>query len=304
MSKEIIINIPSNLYLYGQQLKLNGSKKKVKILVGLGMLNSENELSINLPLDFLMVIESLKIIRELFKSHNIFFYITIWIGDKNAEIILKEKNLFTKDIENLWNSTREIYSTKIKKIMKNTGFEENNWDMFYGTILYENGDYRDYCNKLSESTKFLNTSSSYSREQLFVMHYYKNSKGYDFRLSWCKARKEHKNYNERDEKGCDNEYIETFQQNPIPSIYIKNGFKLSDDMGGLGVGVPYSYFYSEIGKRIPLEEKISLEDIKFFLDNLNEKNLKKYNDIYGKEKKEKESLSEAILRKILEVLKD
>lgn len=300
------IEIPSDIFFQGgQTLEINGSKRNFKILVGIGMLNSEDELSINLPLDFLMIIESLKKLKELFKSNNLSLYITIWIGDKNAEIILKEKNLFSEENKKIWNSTRHTYFSKIKNIMKNSGFEENDWNIFFGSDLYEDEEYKAYCAKLSENTKFLDDTTCYSKEQLFVMHYYKNLKRYDYRLSWSKNHKKHRNYNERDEKGCDNEYIETFNQQPIESIFIKNGFKLSDDMGGgLGVAVPYSYFPSELGKRIPLDENTSLDDIKLFLSYLNGRNIKKYENIYGKNKPKNEDLSEAILRKIVTVLKE
>jgi hypothetical protein len=305
MQKETKINIPSNIFFQGGQiLKIDNSKRQFKILVGLGMLNSEDELSINLPLDFLMIIESLKILKALFESKNLSLYITIWIGDKNAEIILKEKKLFSEENKKLWNCTRHTYYSKIKKIMKNSGFEENDWNIFFGSDLYENEEYKAYCAKLSENTKFLDDTTCYSKEQLFVMYYYKNLKGYDYRLSWSKNHKKHRNYNERDEKGCDNEYIETFNQQPIESIFIRNGFKLSDDMGGLGVAVPYSYFPSELGNRIPLDENTSLDDITLFLSYLNDKNIKKYESIYGKDKLENENLSEAILRKIVTILKE
>ena len=126
------IKIPSDiLFQGGQTLKINDSKRNFKILVGIGMLNSEDELSINLPLDFLMIIESLKILKALFESKNLSLYITIWIGDKNAEIILKKKNLFSEENKKIWNSTRHIYYSKIKKIMKNSGFEENDWNIFF-----------------------------------------------------------------------------------------------------------------------------------------------------------------------------
>lgn len=305
MKKETEINIPSNIFFQGSQnLKIDNSKTKFKILVGLGMLNSESELSVNLPLDFLMIIESLKILKALFESKNLTLFITIWIGDKNAEIILKEKKLFSEENKKIWNSTKHIYYSKIKKIMKNSGFEENDWNIFYGSDLYENEEYRAYCSKLAENNKFLEDTTCYSKEQLFVMHYYKNYKQYDFRLSWSKNHKKHRNYNERDEKGCDDEYLETFNQQPIESIFIRNGFKLSDDMGGLGVAVPYSYFPSELGNRIPLDENVSLDDIELFLSYLNEKNIKKYESIYGDDKLKNESLSEAILRKIVTILKE
>lgn len=305
MQKKENITLPSNIFFQGGQvLKIDNSKRNYKILVGIGMLSSEDELSINLPLDFLMIIESLKILKESFESNNLSLYITIWIGDKNAEIILKEKNLFTEENKKIWNSTRHTYYSKIKKIMKNSGFEENDWNIFFGSDLYKNEEYKAYCAKLSENTKFLDDTTCYSKEQLFVMHYYKNLKRYDYRLSWSKNHKKHRNYNERDEKGCDNEYIETFNQQPIESIYIRNGFKLSDDMGGLGVAVPYSYFPSELGRRIPLDESTSLEDITLFLSYLNERNTKKYENIIGKDKLKNDNLSEAIHRKIVNILKE
>lgn len=100
------IKIPSsNKYLFEQNIKIPDSKKEVKILVGLGMLNSNNELSIDLPLDILIVIESLKILKSLLISENITLYITIWIGDKNAEIFLKEKKMFTESNKELWRTT-------------------------------------------------------------------------------------------------------------------------------------------------------------------------------------------------------
>ena len=140
------IKIPSDiLFQGGQTLKINDSKRNFKILVGIGMLNSEDELSINLPLDFLMIIESLKILKALFESKNLSLYITIWIGDKNAEIILKKKNLFSEENKKIWNSTRHTYYGKIKKIMKNSGFEENDWNIFFGSDLYENEEYKAYC---------------------------------------------------------------------------------------------------------------------------------------------------------------
>ena len=77
----------------------------------------------------------------------------------------------------------------------------------------------------------------------------------------------------------DNEYLETFKEDPLVSIYYHNGFKLSDDEGGLGVAVPYSYFPSEINKRIPLNENISfdeIEDFSLIWVKKKKKNFKKY----------------------------
>ena len=70
MQKQENITLPSNIFFQGGQvLKIDNSKSNYKILVGIGMLSSEDELSINLPLDFLMIIESLKILKESFESN-------------------------------------------------------------------------------------------------------------------------------------------------------------------------------------------------------------------------------------------
>ena len=81
------IIIPSNdKYLFGQTIEIDDLKNEIKILVGIGMLNSNDELSINIPLDFLMIVESLLTIKSLLEKKNKTLFITIWIGDKNAEI--------------------------------------------------------------------------------------------------------------------------------------------------------------------------------------------------------------------------
>jgi len=298
------IKIPrSNKYLFEQNIEIPYSKKEVKILVGLGMLNSNNELSIDLPLDILIVIESLKSLKSLLILENISLYITIWIGDKNAEILLKEKNLFTEKNKELWSSTKKLYCEKIYKLMKKNGFAQENWDFFFGSDLYEEDEYQSHCKMISENVKFLQNTTSYSKEQLLVMNYFKKKKDYDFRLSWKKKDKTNRNYNDRDEKGMDDEYLETFKEEPLVSIYYHNGFKLSDDEGGLGVAVPYSYFPSEINKRIPLNQNISLDEIEDFFLNLSEKNEKKFQEIFGNGKNSEESLPEFIFHKIALLLK-
>ena len=298
------ITIPSNdKYLFPQTIELDEVKNEIKILVGIGMLNSNDELSVNIPLDFLMIVESLKIIRTLLESKNKSLFITVWIGDKNAEILLKEKNKFNDENKNIWERTKKIYKEKAKKILENSGFDKNKINYFYGTELFENEEYKTYCQNLSAVTKFSSDITSYSIEQLYVMHYYKNKLGYDFRLSWTKKNKPSKNYNDRDEKGIDIQYQESFGESPMNSIYFKHGLKLADGLGGLGVAVPYSFFPSEKDQRIPFDSNISLEQIEYFFENLNEKNLKKFESLYGKGKKSEESLSEFIHNKIIHLLK-
>lgn len=187
--------------------------------------------------------------------------------------------------------------------MNNNGFAQDKWDFFFGSDLYKDNDYQSYCKMICENIEFSQKSTSYSKEQLLVMNYYKKKKNYDFRLSWKKKDKTNRNYNDRDEKGIDNEYLETFKEDPLVSIYYQNGFKLSDDEGGLGVAVPYSFFPSEIHKRIPLNEKISLDEIEDFFLSLNEKNERKFLEIYGNGKKSDESLPEFIFHKITLLLK-
>jgi len=304
MSKiEISIPSSSNKYLFDKKFEIDATKSEIKILVGIGMLNSNDELSINIPLDFLLIVESLNIIKKLLESKNKSLHITVWFGDKNAEIALKEKNIFTEENQKIFESTKDIYKTNISKIFERSGFDKNKINYFYGTELYKNNDYRTYCENLSSTTKFSNEITSYSIEQLYVMHYYKNILGYDLRLSWTKKDKPSKNYNDRDEKGIDIQYEESFNEKPMASIYFRHGFKLLDSQGGLGVAVPYSYFPSEINQRIPLDSNISLEQIEDFFDSLNEKNKKKFENLYAKGKKSDESLAEFILHKILYLLK-
>ena len=267
------------------------------------MLNSNDELSIDIPLDFLMIIESLKIISSLLSSKNKQLYITIWYGDKNAEILLKEKEKFTEENKKIWESTKEKYKNKINKIFENSGFDKETIDYFYGSELYNNNEYRAYCEDLSNTVQFSDTITSYSVEQLYVMHYFKHKKDYDLRLSWAKNNQPSKHYNDRDEKGIDIQYEETFREKPMKSIYFKHGLKLSDNLGGLGVAVPYSFFPSEINQRIPFDLNVSVEQIEDFLDGLNEKSCKKFEKLYASGKKAEESLAEFIFRKIAFLLK-
>ena len=294
---------PNDKYLFGQTIELEDSKEEIKILVGIGMLNSNDELSVNIPLDFLMIVESLKEIKSLLEAKNKSLFITIWIGDKNAEILLKEKNKFNEENKKIWNNTKKIYKEKAMKILEKSGFDKNKINYFFGSDLFEKEEYKSYCQNLSSITNFSYDITSYSIEQLYVMHYYKNKLGYDFRLSWTKENKPSKNYNDRDEKGIDIQYKERFGEEPMNSIYFKHGLKLLDGQGGLGVAVPYSFFPSEKDQRIPFDSDISLEQIEYFFECLNEKNLKKFESLYAKEMKSDEKLSEYIYHKIINLLK-
>ena len=300
----IEIAIPSsNKYLFKQRIKINDSKSEIKILVGIGMLNSNDELSINIPFDFTMIIESLKTLSELLEKKNKQLYITIWFGDKNAEILLKEKEKFTEENKKIWDSTKEKYKETISKIFANSGFDVNKIDYFYGSDLYNEEDYRAYCENLSKTTKFEDNITSYSIEQLYVMHYFKNKLGYDLRLSWAEKYKQNKNYNDRDEEGIDKQYEESFNEKPMTSVYFKHGLKISDSEGGLGIAVPYSFFPSEIGKRIPFDSNVTLEQIEDFFESLNEKSRRKFEDLYTSGKENGESSAEYIFHKIISLLK-
>ena len=300
----IEIAIPSsNKYLFKQRIKINDSKSEIKILVGIGMLNSNDELSINMPFDFLMIIVSLMTLSELLEKKNKQLYITIWFGDKNAEILLKEKEKFTEENKKIWDSTKEKYKETISKIFANSGFDVNKIDYFYGSDLYNEEDYRAYCENLSKTTKFEDNITSYSIEQLYVMHYFKNKLGYDLRLSWAEKYKQNKNYNDRDEEGIDKQYEESFNEKPMTSVYFKHGLKISDSEGGLGIAVPYSFFPSEIGKRIPFDSNVTLEQIEDFFESLNEKSRRKFEDLYTSGKENGESSAEYIFHKIISLLK-
>lgn len=294
---------PNDNYLFEQTIEIEKSKNEIKILLGIGMLNSKDELSINIPFDFLMVVESFKTIKSLLESYNKTLYITIFIGDKNAEIYLQEKNKFNDENKIIYESTKKIIKEKISKILENSGFDKNKITYLYGSELFNNKDYRTYCEHLSNMTIFSEEITSYSKEQLFVMHYYKNKLQYDFRLSWRKKNIPSKNYNNRDEMGIDIQYKESFDEEPMDSIYFKHGLKLLDNKGKIGVAIPYSFFPSEINLRIPFNIDISLEEIKFFLECLNEKNKKKFKELYGKEMKIGDNFPEFIKNKILYLLK-
>ena len=300
--KTIEIHIKNDKHLFDQTIEINETKKEIKILVGIGMLNSKDELSINFPLDILGILESLKTLIILLGKKNKQLYITVWFGDKNAEILLKEKGKFTEENTKIWESTKEIYKKKINKIFVNSGFDLNKIDYIYGTDLYNSKEYRAYCENLSMTTKFGEDITSYSKEQLYFMHYFKNKLGYDLRLSWTKKYKPNKKTNNRDEEGIDRQYEETFNEKPMTSVYFRNGLKLDKD-GGLVTAVPYSYFLSEINQRIPLDSNITLEQIQDFLDRLNKKHYKKFVDLYASGKEEGESSAEYILHKIIDLLK-
>ena len=298
----IKIPIKSDKYLLDQAFEIIETKKEIKILVGIGMLNSKDELSQDFPLDILRIIESLKTINKKIEEENKQLYITVWFGDKNAEILLKEKEKFTEENKKIWESTKETYKKKINKIFVNSGFDLNKIDYIYGTDLYNNKEYRAYCENLSKTTKFGVDITSYSKEQLYFMHYFKNKLGYDLRLSWAKEGKPNKKTNNRDEEAIDKQYEETFNEKPMTSVYFRNGLKL-DKKGFLVTAVPYSYFPSENNQRIPFDSNITLEQIQDFLDSLNEKNYKKFEDLYASGKEEGESLAEYILHKIIDLLK-
>ncbi len=300
--KTIEIHIKNDKHLFDQTIEINETKKEIKILVGIGMLNSKDELSINFPLDILGILESLKTLIILLGKKNKQLYITVWFGDKNAEILLKEKGKFTEENTKIWESTKEIYKKKINKIFVNSGFDLNKIDYIYGTDLYNSKEYRAYCENLSMTTKFGEDITSYSKEQLYFMHYFKNKLGYDLRLSWTKKYKPNKKTNNRDEEGIDRQYEETFNEKPMTSVYFRNGLKLDKD-GGLVTAVPYSYFPSETNQRIPLDSNITLEQIQDFLDRLNKKHYKKFVDLYASGKEEGESSAEYILHKIIDLLK-
>lgn len=298
------LSIPNtDKYLFKQTIEISDSKREINILVGIGMLNSNDELSINIPFDFMMIIKSLKTLSELLEKKNKQLYIKIWFGDKNAEILLKEKGKFTEENKKIWDSTKEKYKETISKIFVNSGFDVKKIDYFYGSDLYNEEDYRAYCENLSKTTIFEDNITSYSIEQLYVMHYFKNKLGYDLRLSWAKKYKPNKNYNDRDEEGIDKQYEESFNEKPITSVYFKHGLKISDCEGGLGIAVPYSFFPSEIGQRIPFDSNVSLEQIEDFFESLNEKSRKKFEDLYTSGKENGESSAEYIFHKIKALLK-
>ena len=115
--KTVEITIKNDKYLFDQTIEIIETKKEIKILVGIGMLNSKDELSKNLPLDFLWILESLETIIKLLGEKNIQWYITVWFGDKNAEILLKEKEKFTEENKKYGSQRKKYIKRKLTRFL-------------------------------------------------------------------------------------------------------------------------------------------------------------------------------------------
>ena len=218
-------------FLWKQEIIEN--KKKIKIFIGLGLMNSKGEISIDFPLDILIIIGALLKLKNIFDLDIAFI-----LGDQNA--ILQIKPDEPDKINKIANSTEKIYE-KLAKILKHFELYDSS-TIIKAFSMSEDENF----NLISLPEKDI---SLYAKEQLRAMKYYK-LKGYKYRLSWKGDLK--RKHTKNDEEYLDNLYKETFNEAPMQSIYIKSGKKSLPH--GTGTAIPYSFYESETKSRIPFKE--------------------------------------------------
>lgn len=224
------IKIAENIFLWEQEINL--VERNINIFIGIGLMNSKGEISIDLPLDILIIIGSILEIKK-----NINLKVTFGLADENAILQLgQNESIKIKEI----NRIVDIYFKKLNKILKYFDLLENSLIIKVST-LKEDEKYRNIL--LPE-----NKNNAYENEQLRTMKYF-NIIGYNYRLSW-KGDKKRKHTN-RDEEYFDNLYEKCFKEKPMNSIYIKSGKKSLPH--GLGTAIPYSYYKNEIFSRLPFK---------------------------------------------------
>jgi hypothetical protein len=223
--------IPEDDFLFKQVIIEN--QKKIKIFIGLGLMNSKGEISKDFPVDILIIIGALLKLKKTFDLDMAFI-----IGDQNAILQIN-----TEDSDKINELAKETEKTieKLKKILKH--FEIFDFSkIIKASSMSEEEDYHKI--KLPEIN-----ISPYAKEQLRAMKYYK-LKGYKYRLSWKGDLK--RKHTKNDEECYDNLYKEAFNEDPMKSIYIKSGKKSLPH--GTGTAIPYSFYESENKSRIPFRE--------------------------------------------------
>ena len=159
------IKITENIFLWEQEINLE--ERNPNIYIGIGLINSKGDITIDLPLDILIVIGA---ILELKKKMNL--KITFILADKNA--ILQFSQSQTNKINEISIIT-EIYYKKLKKILKYFNLLEIS-KIIKVTTLNEDEKYKNII--IPE-----NNNNLYENEQLKTMKYF-NMMGYNYRLSW------------------------------------------------------------------------------------------------------------------------
>ena len=222
--------LSENKFLWEQEI--NSKERQINLFIGLGLMNTKGDISIDLPIDILIIIGALLELKKTFDLKIVFI-----LADQNAILQIDQGQSCKINEINL---ITELYYKKLENILKY-------FDLIYcssiikASSLVENENYKEI--KLPQ-----NNYTPYENEQLRTMKYFKNI-GYNYRLSW-KGDKKRKHTN-RDEEYFDNLYKKCLNENPMISIYIKSGKKSLPH--GLGTAIPYSYYESEKGSRLPFE---------------------------------------------------
>lgn len=207
-------------------------ERKINIFIGIGLMNSKGDISIDLPLDILIIIGALLELQKHLELNIVFI-----LADQNAILQLDNDYNQHNKITKINKITNE-YKEKLKTILNYFHLLDNSSIIKVSSL-----------NKLENYNKIIlptNNYTPYENEQLKTMKYFKTI-GYNFRLSW-KGDKKRKHTN-KDEEYFDNLYKECLNEEPMTSIFIKSGKKSLPH--GLGTAIPYSYYEDEINSRLP-----------------------------------------------------
>ena len=196
-------------------------------------MNSKGEISIDFPLDILIIIGALLKLKTIFDLDIAFI-----IGDQNAILQINSEESDKKN--KIVNSTEKIFE-KLTKVLKYFELYDSS-TIIKASSMSEEENY----NSILLPEKDI---SPYAKEQLRAMKYYK-LKGYKYRLCWKGDLK--RKHTKNDEEYFYNLYKETFNEVPMQSIYIKSGKKSLPH--GTGTAIPYSFYESETKSRIPFKE--------------------------------------------------
>ena len=240
--------IREDIFLWKQEIKEN--QKIIKIFIGLGLMNSKGEISIDFPVDILIIIGALLTLKNDFDLDLAFI-----LGDQNAILQINSEQ---SDKMNKIVAAVEIYTEKLTKILDH--FELLKFsNIIKASSLAKEENYRNI--ELPE-----NDNSPYAQEQLKTMKYFK-LKGYKYRLSWKGDLKRKRTKN--DEEYFDNLYKEIFKEDPMISIFIKSGKKSLPH--GTGTAIPYSFYESEKKSRLPFKtiDKFEFQNDKIMNHTIN-----------------------------------
>lgn len=243
------ISIVDSPCLHKQTIPVPLERDTVKCFLGIGVLNSKSEVSVDLPLDILIPLGAIQNLVDEFKHQGKDFSVDILLADKNALLQVTEEEKITQIHE-----TTALFQGKLPSILDSMGLTANT-RVILGSDLYLKPEYRSFSSEIEKSCMALQNTDPFEREQLLTMKWYKQN-GCDFRLSWAVCGKKPVR---RDEAVFDEHYRECFKDEPMKSIYIKSGRKTLPH--GLGTAVPYAFYPSEEGNRLSLSSSVPLDFI-------------------------------------------